>query len=399
MISVPAFRNADYRTLWAGAAFNQQGQSGEQVVLGVLVFQATQSTAWVGVTLAVYFLPFFVLGMASGAIADRLDRRSLLRRIEILIVTNLVVLAIVLAMGFTSLGLLVVFTLIAGALRALHQPARVAYAYDIVGGDQVVSGIGLLNLGGRIGQLIGALGAGAVMEAFGASAAFLAVAAGHGVALCFFLRLREAGKAAVIERVPLGRNLLEYAQELRGNHILLMLVAVTASVEVLGFSFATALPELATTRLNMGAEGLGMLHAARAIGGVIAGLSLTLLGSLQQRGLAYLGVIAAFAASLMMLSAESSIAVTVCAVILVSGAASASDILTQSMMQLAVPNALRGRAMGVWVLAIGFAPIGHLEMGALASSIGLGNALFVNGAGLLAIGLVIALIAPGLRKL
>jgi MFS family permease len=399
MISIPAFRNADYRSLWAGAAFNQQGQSGEQVVLGLLVFQATQSTAWVGVTLAVYFLPFFVLGMASGAIADRMDRRSLLRRIEVLIVTNLVVLAVVLAMGFTSLALIVVFTLIAGGLRALHQPARVAYAYDIVGGGQVVSGIGLLNLGGRIGQLIGALGAGAVMEAFGAPAAFLAVAAGHGVALGFFLRLREAGKSAVINRVPLGRNLLEYAQELRRNHILLMLVAVTASVEVLGFSFATALPELATTRLNMGAEGLGLLHAARATGGIIAGVGLTLLGALQQRGLAYLGVIGVFAASLMMLSAQSSLTVTICAVILVSGAAAASDILTQSMMQLAVPNALRGRAMGVWVLAIGFAPIGHLEMGALASSIGLGNALFVNGAGLLAIGLVIALAAPGLRKL
>ena len=97
MINIPAFRIADYRNLWAGAAFNQQGMSGEQVVLGLLVFQFTQSTAWVGVMLAVYFLPFFVFGIVSGAVADRLDRRSLLRRIEALIAINMIIFAVVLA--------------------------------------------------------------------------------------------------------------------------------------------------------------------------------------------------------------------------------------------------------------------------------------------------------------
>ena len=91
MIKVPAFGIADYRNLWAGAAFNQQGMSGEQVVLGLLIFQFTGSTAWVGIMLAVYFLPFFVFGIVSGAVADRLDRRSLLRRIEALIITNIVI--------------------------------------------------------------------------------------------------------------------------------------------------------------------------------------------------------------------------------------------------------------------------------------------------------------------
>jgi hypothetical protein len=53
MIKIPAFQNSDYRNLWAGAAFNQQGMSGEQVVLGLLIFQVTESTAWVGIMLAV----------------------------------------------------------------------------------------------------------------------------------------------------------------------------------------------------------------------------------------------------------------------------------------------------------------------------------------------------------
>jgi hypothetical protein len=69
------------------------------------------------------------------------------------------------------------------------------------------------------------------------------------------------------------------------------------------------------------------------------------------------------------------------------------------MMQLAVPNALRGRAMGVWVLAIGFGPLGHLEMGGLTELLGLGAALFTNGAALVIVGVIVAFAVPRLRQL
>ena len=399
MFNIPAFEIADYRNLWVGAAFNQQGQSGEQVVLGLLVFQFTHSTAWVGVMMAVYFLPFFVFGLVSGAVADRLDRRSLLRRVEALIAMNMIVFACVLALDMAALWLMFVFMLISGSLRALHQPTRLSYAYDIVGGDKVVSGLGLLNLGSRTGQLVGALAAGAAMDRYGGSAALLILALGHGLAFIFFLRLRTVGQAAATEIVLMRQNIREYVGELRANRLLLMLLVVTLSVEIFGFSFATALPEVATTRLHLGADGLGLMHAARGVGGMIAGLGLTFVGALQRRGLALLGVIFTFGAGLMLLSADSPLMATLIAIVIVAAAATASDILTQSMMQLAVPNALRGRAMGVWVLAIGFAPLGHLQMGGLSELLGSGTALFANGVALVFVGLVVAIAAPRLRQL
>jgi MFS family permease len=399
MINIPAFAIADYRKLWAGVVLSQQGMSGEQVVLGLLVFQLTGSTAWVGVMLAVYFLPFFVFGIISGAISDRLDRRSLLRRVEAVIAINMIVFAFVLAMDVATLWVMLAFTLVSGVLRALHQPARLSYAYDIVGGDNVVSGLGLLNLGSRTGQLIGALAAGLVMNRFGGASAFAVLAIGHGLAFIFFLRLRAAGKAAPKQHVPLRQNIREYLSELQANHLLLTLLVATALVEILGFSFATALPELATIRLDLGADGLGMMHAARAVGGMIAGLGLTFMGAMRRRGDAFIGVIFAFGASLMLLSADSPLIVTLVIISIVACAAAASDVLTQSMMQLSVPNALRGRAMGVWVLAIGFAPLGHLEMGALAELLGPGTALLVNGAALITLGLIIAFAVPRLRQM
>jgi len=399
MIQFPALRHPDYRRLWFGAAFNQQGMSGEHVVLGALVFQITESTGWIGAIMAVYFLPLLVFGMLSGAVADWMDRRTLLRRTEVTFVALQLSFAALLFVGIDDLPVIVAFTLLTGSLRALHQPVRVSYAYDIVGGGQVVSGLGLLNLSGRSGQLVGALLIGLVMKHYGAPAALAVIAAGHALAYLAFARLHSAGDAAVKEHTPMRQNLREYVAELRSNGILMMLVLITAAVEIFGFSFATALPELANTRLNLGEDGLGYLHAARAAGGIIAGLAMSFMGQMQRRGLAYLFVIFAFGASILLLSVEGTSLFTVSAVGLVALLATSSDVLTQSMMQLSVVNKMRGRAMGVWVLAVGIAPVGHLQFGVLSVAIGLSNALAVNGAILVAVGLVVTLVAPRLRQL
>ena len=395
----PAFRNADFRRLLAGAACNAFGMSGEHVILGLLVFRITGSTAWVGVTIALYNLPMLIFGVLSGVAADWLDRRTLLRVIELAIAVNLGFFAIVIGTGWGDLWPIMAFTVITGSLRAMTQPVRISYTYDIVGGEHIVAGLGLLNLGARLGQLAGALAAGVAMERFGTPAALLVLGVVHGLAFVIFTLLRSAGESAPMERAPIAQNLREYISEMRGNRTLMMLVVVTAAVEVFGFSFSTALPELATNRFGVGAEGLGVMHAARAAGGALAGLVLAGTGTLQRRGAIYLAVIYAFGASLLLLAASGTFMLGLAALVAVAVLATTSDVLTQSMMQLSVPNRLRGRAMGAWVFAIGSAPLGHLEMGALAVSLGVGSALVINGAALIGVGVLATIVVPRLRRL
>ena len=270
---------------------------------------------------------------------------------------------------------------------------RTSYAYDIVGGDHIVAGLGALNLATRFGQLTGALVAGAVMQGIGAPAAILLMAGGHVGAYAVFARLRSVGHAAPLERAPILQNLREYRDEMRANRILLVLLVITAAVEIFGFSFSTALPELATARFAVGAEGLGYMHA------VLAGLVLAGMGGLRRRGAVFLVVIYAFGASLLLVAVADQFVLALAALVVVAVLATASDVLTQSMMQLSVPNALRGRAMGSWVFAIGSAPLGHLMMGGLAVTFGVGVALGINGTLLIGVGLLATFVAPRLRRL
>ncbi len=91
--------------------------------------------------------------------------------------------------------------------------------------------------------------------------------------------------------------------------------------------------------------------------------------------------------------------VALLATLVMSGAMALSDLFTQSLAQRVVPNELRGRAMGAWVVAVGTAPLGNLQIGALASAFGVTVALAFHGIGLIAVG-ALSLAAFGkLRRL
>ncbi len=399
MLRNPAIRDPDYRRLFAGAAFHQQGMSGEQVVIGLMVYEATGTTAWVGTVLAIYFVPFFVFGLLSGAVADWIDRRTLLRRIELATAAVIFVYAGIAAGREVPLWLIAAFSLSAGSLRALHQPVRSSYAYDLMGEENLIAAMGLLNIGSRSGQLFGALVAGTVMEYHGPAAALACLGAGHLIAFMMFLDLRAAGIAAVPERAPICQNIREYITKLGANRLLLLLLLVTASVEIFGFSFATALPEIARGRLAVGAEGLGWLQGTRAFAGIVAGIVFATFGVRSRTGLLYLYVIFGFGCFIVLLSHPSPLVITLAAVFLVSSCAASCDILSQSMMQLSVANELRGRAMGIWVLALGFGPLGHLELGAISETFGLQGGLLLNGILLICIAVTVGLFVPRLRRL
>ncbi len=211
----PALRHRDFRLLLGSATSNYMGYGGEQVVIGLLVFQVTGSSAWVGVALALYFLPLFIFGMAAGAIADWIDRQKLLRIIEAVIAANLVVFGTLAAFEALALWQLLIVTFVSGSARAVYLPVRQSYAYDIVGAEQVVAGLGLLTIGMRAGQLVGAIVAGSAMQRLGTDIALFMLAMFHAVTFLIVSRLRSIATEAHSNPVPILENLREYVREMR----------------------------------------------------------------------------------------------------------------------------------------------------------------------------------------
>ena len=168
---------------------------------------------------------------------------------------------------------------------------------------------------------------------------------------------------------------------------------------MLGFSHQVLLPILAKDVLHSGATGLGMLTAARFLGGVLGSGILTALGPMRRRGPLLLVTLVLFGSGQVGLAHVPYFWLAVGCVIVVNIMAAAVDILHMALIQHSVVNEQRGRAMGAWLVGIGTAPLGHLEVGYLAGLAGAHLALLLNGVGLIALAGMLALCLPRLRRL
>ena len=379
--------------------FNGASMVGELLLFGLAVYELSGSTAWVGLSLALYFAPNLFVGALAGTLADSFDRVRVLRAVEAALGINLFAIGALIAIGAAGLALILVLTFVSGVFRAAYNPARSSYAFDLAGADRIVSALGTLNIAMRLGQLAGAFVAGWAAAEIGVGVAYMVLASAHVLALAAFGRQRARAPSPGGGRPSMRAGLVEFGRELGANRPLLILVVVTAAVEVFGFSFLTALPDVAIGRLGLDAAGLGVIHAARSAGGIAGGILMAVTGPSRRLGVTWLAVVGGFGLMVMALAFAPNLPVAVIVVGAIALGAVASDVLTQSMMQLAVPGALRGRAMGAWQVAVGFSPIGHLEVGLLAGAAGTATALLLNGAALVLVALGAGAASRRLRKM
>jgi len=372
---------------------------GDYVLIGWLVLDSTQSSSWVGIAFALYYLPNIIFGIIGGGIADRFPRRGLLQSLDFGAAGLIILFSVLFVNQTPQAPLVLALTLVLGSLRAIKNPVRLALAYDFAGRQQATRALSGISVASRIGMLIGAIAIGVLIDRFGVAVALILMALMHTAAAGALTGIRSRNQRVAADNTPLWQNLSDYVREFRVNRVLLMLVLVTAGIELFGTSYTSALPELATSRLALRADGLGLMHAAQASGGLLIGLLLFAVSPQKRRTRIYGICVLLLGISIITLGHVSDIPTVLLTLAVVSAMISAWDILTQSMMQSCVPDHLRGRSMGAWMFAIGSSPLGQLEMGFLVTAIGIGPALYLNGFGVLLVILIAFTATPVLRKL
>ena len=392
-------RSASYRRLWCNGALNAVSMGGDYVLIGWLALDTTQSSSWVGIAFALYYLPNIIFGIIGGGIADRFPRRGLLQSLDFGAAGLIILFSGLFVNQTPQAPLVLALTLVLGSLRAIKNPVRLALAYDFAGRQQATRALSGISVASRIGMLIGAIAIGVLTDRFGVAAALILMALMHTAAAGALTGIRSRNQRVAADNTPLWQNLSDYVREFRVNRVLLMLVLVTAGIELFGTSYTSALPELATSRLALRADGLGLMHAAQASGGLLIGLLLFAVSPQKRRTRIYGICVLLLGISIITLGHVSDIPTVLLTLAVVSAMISAWDILTQSMMQSCVPDHLRGRSMGAWMFAIGSSPLGQLEMGFLVTAIGIGPALYLNGFGVLLVILIAFTATPVLRKL
>jgi len=379
-----SFRIRGFVPLWLSGAGSAFAWSLTTVAIGWLALELTGSSLAVGLTFAARLAPALVLGIPVGIVIDRVDRRRTLVATNVATTAVCLLLAAAPAAGPAAVAALVVASVALGAVDTARGTASQAYAVDLSGAAGATQALAWINLGTAVVASVGAFFGGVVLDRLGAPAAFVVASLGAvGAGAVILVAGRRSGPS---RRRPASPPSLRASLTLLvRTPIVRHVVVVVAAGEMLGFATMTLFPGLARDVLHTDAAGLGAISAARSIGGFL-GLLLLARSGLRERGGWYLlatAILLGGALAALALSGQLLIALVV--LLLVGAAMAVLDTIGQTLVQQHVPDHERGAGVGIWFFAIGFGPVGHLGLGALATAIGVAPTMALSGLALVAV--------------
>lgn len=372
------------------------------VLLGLQVWEMTGSTLALAALGLVEAIPGITLVLYGGDVADRHSRRRIVVAASALMAVLAGVIAFIAYEGHSrALPVLLALAFLAGAVRAFGDPAEAGLEAQVVPLRHAVPGIALLATTGRLASVTGPVAGGFAWALLGPAGTYAAIASLY--ALCCLSVLAGVPEQPVppaptdgqstTQRITQGVRYVARDQVLFGS-MALDLFAVF-------FGGAVALlPVFATSILDAGPEGLGLLRASMAAGSLLAALLAGRFLPQRRAGLVLLAVVAGFGVSMMVFGLSRSLPLSLAALFVAGLCDGTSVVIRKAILRLASPEAMRGRIAAVKSVFVGSSnELGAFESGLAAAWLGASAAVWGGGLATLGIVALTAVYAPRLRRL
>jgi MFS family permease len=425
MSTFRSLRHRNFRLFFFGQMISLVGTWMQFIAQQWLVYRLTGSATMLGVISLVGALPLIPMSLWGGSLADRVPRRTI-----ILVTQTVMMLLAFLLATLTWLDLIQVWhvLLLAVALAAANAvdiPARQAFLVDMVEGkEDLTNAIGLNSALFNAARAIGPALAGVAVATTGESGAFLVNGLSFLAVIASLLLMRLPPPELGGQPSRLGSHLAEAARYVRGQQVVLVLISLVAVSAYLSMPYSTLMPVFAKEVLNDSAQPVlalvctrlallfgascqapealtfGLLMAAVGLGAVIGALSVASLPGEARRGrwltLGNLG----FPALVLVVALSRSFPLSLVVLTGVGASFVAQNALTNTLIQLEVPDHLRGRVMSFYALTFQMMMrIGGMQAGALGDLWGAPLTVGLGAALCLAYGLFVAWRFPRIRQM
>ncbi len=379
---------------YAGRTLAAIGIWMEQLATGWLVWELTQSGTWLGVIAFLRLAPSLVLGPVGGALADRMWPLDLMRLCKVGVVTGYILLAAFLAANLLSIGVLCFLVFAIGSLQSVANPANKAFVWHLVPKAWLPVAIPVGSITFNLAAFVGPAAAGALIAWQGVLAAYVVTALLQSIflAVLFSISLKrpQAGELRVKEsqRESLGRSLAAGARYVMRDESVRTVLILHLLFAVCARPIIPLMPAVAVLLFAGNAQTVGLLTACIGAGAIVGGLwlaSRSRVEGLARLLLAFMLLLMALIAALAMVR-EPVIAFAI--LFVVGGCMIVRAAGTQTLLQFAVDDAMRGRVMGYYNLFLkAGSAFGALAVGALSDVFSLSIAL-IAAAALGAVGLI-----------
>jgi len=375
----------------------------QTVAVGALIVAHTGRATWAVVIAAGGFLPIGLLSPVGGALADRIPRRAALVVGNLLAGAVALAIALLVAAGRDSPGVLTLLVTVQGSVSAMVGPFQQAILPDLVPPSEFLAAVSLNSAQFNLGRVVGPALAGVTIAAFGYPVAFVANAASFlaVVVALFFVHLSPP--SGNVDQIGLLASLRIGARAAFAEPGCRAAIGTIAIVALLASPFIALVPVMAHHLTHTGARGIasatGLLTTAQGVGAVAGALAIAPLASRFGRGRVLTASLAVLPPVLVLYGFTSSLALALPALFVVGLVYISVLSGLSTVVQLRAPTEVRGRVLSLYLVALGVSyPIGSLVQGPLADALGL--AWTTAGAGaLLAIVLVATrLVRPGVFR-
>lgn len=387
----------DYRTLWFGTIATQGAQWVLQVALGWLMLELTDSELWVGMIGFAGGLPMLLVSVPSGVLIDRRNRRTILIICQAALLLLSVVLTVMVLGDVIQAWHLLAAAAINGALLTLNNLTRQTLLVATVPRSDLASGIALQSAGQNATRIVGPSLAGVLIGLVGTAGAF----GFQSVLLLGAMVLSVTGLASLRHSSPrtTSGGILDGFGIIWNSPVLRGLMALATVPMLIVFPYLSLMPVYARDILDIGPQGLGLLMAASGVGAVLGALIVVRIARMPRNGWFMLASTMGYSGVVLVFAYSTYVPLSMLMLALGSLTGSAYMSLNNSLLQLQVDDAVRGRVMGVYMLTWGLMPLGSLPMGVAADLFGAPHAI---AAGAILSTVLTALLAwrsPALRAL
>jgi MFS family permease len=395
-----AFKYRNYRLWFIGQVVSLVGTWMQSTAQGYLVYELTQSTAYLGIVSFANGVPSWLFNLYGGVIADRVPRRIML----IVTQSAQMVLAFILA-GLTFSGTvqpwhIVILSFLLGVANAFDAPARQSFVLEMVTREDLTNAIALNSIMFNSAIAVGPAVAGIAYAVMGPSWCFTINGISFIAVIIALAMMRIAWVIPTQQKRSFLAEIREGFQFVMSNQIARTLIFNLFMVSLLGMGYVTLLPAWSVKELGGDASTYGFLQSARGVGAVLAGLLLAVMGGWHIRGKLFTIGAMFFPVMLAVFTFFRWLPLSIFALLCVGWGQVVMFNTSNSMLQSITPDNLRGRVMGIYTLSFfGVMPVGALVAGQAAEMIGEPLTIMIGVVALLITALFIYWRIPELHRM
>jgi MFS family permease len=370
----------NFRLFWTGQTVSLIGTWMQQVGVGWLALEMTNSAFMVGLVSAAGSFPVLLFSLYGGVVADRVSKLRIVIICQALLLTEATALWWFTWSGRINIHWLLALATFGGVVSAFEIPARQAMIVELVTREDIVDAIALNSGGFNLARIVGPSIAAVVLAKFGLAWCFGIDAISYLAVLGSLSQVRLPRWTPVQHLVSPFEQLKQGVNYIRGSRAVSGLMGIIAVYSIFGFQYLTMMPVVARDVLHTGASGYGLLLTFVGIGALTGALSLAGLGARIRRGRLFNVTAYAFPGLTILFSLTRSIHLAAGVLILMGLTMLINSALANGILQTVVPDELRGRVMATYIFVyVGFTPIGSFIAGALSRIIGVQWAILSGG--------------------